>query len=400
MSYRLLLSGDRSTFTTLALDVAKKELRLLADYPAPFNASWVEPVASQESVDRLVGLSEGTESGLLYTFEIDHALKACRTTSQQQTRGAPAHFIMLQDRSAIALATYLGGSIAIYPIGIDEDTGGPLLRDGAHMEILPDFPYTFGGHGPNKDRQRQCHVHQVLEDRQGRLYAPDLGSDRVWILSRRKNETKPELELCGWLQCPPGTGPRHAVLAPDESIMYVLGELSHTILAFDLSAAPADTLPSGAPISIPPIQGFAPNIIPTTVPPPYQYRMDSAEICLHPNISNVIYASNRWERHIAQREPQIQDTRIPTELPAGDAIAILLLSDNGRTVVEIKHVRTNLDVIRGMRLSDDGRYVVLAGQEGGGVEVYEISGERGEVWTPVAGLNEGFEGGLKHAVWL
>jgi hypothetical protein len=91
MSCKLLLSGDRPTFTTLALDVAKKELRLLADYPAPFNASWVELVASQGSVDRLVGLSEGTESGLLYTFEIDHHRKACRTTSQQQTRGAPAH---------------------------------------------------------------------------------------------------------------------------------------------------------------------------------------------------------------------------------------------------------------------------------------------------------------------
>ncbi|KAL4749217.1 hypothetical protein BDW72DRAFT_195038 [Aspergillus terricola var. indicus] len=380
-------------FHTLALDVAKKELRVLADYPAPFNASWVEPAASQGDIDHLVGLSEGTESGLLYTFEINHAQKACRTTSQQQTRGAPAHFITLRDRSAIALATYLGGSVAIYPIRTDTDTGVALLRDDAHTEILPDFPYASACHGPNrKDRQRQCHVHQVLEDRQGQLYAPDLGSDRVWILSQRKDETKLELEISGWLQCPPGTGPRHAVLAPDE--------LSHTVIAFDLSAAPTDAGPAAAAISIPPIQGFAPNIIPATVPPTHHSRMNSAEICLHPAIPNVIYASNRWERHIAQREPQLQEIRIPTESPAGDAIAILLLSDDSRTVVGMKHVRTSLDVIRGMRLSDDGRYVVLAGQEGGGVEVYEISGEKGEVWTLVAGLNEGLDGGLKHAVWL
>ncbi|KAL4736404.1 Lactonase, 7-bladed beta-propeller-domain-containing protein [Aspergillus similis] len=400
MRYRLLLSGDRATFTTLALDVARKELRPLADYPAPFNASWVEPAASQGSVDHLVGLSEGTESGLLYTFEIDHAQKACRTISQQQTRGAPAHFITLRDRSAIVLATYLGGSIAIYPIRTDTDTGVPLLRDGAHTEILPDFPYASAGHGPNRDRQRQCHVHQVLEDRHGRLYAPDLGSDRIWILSRRMDETKLELEICGWLQCPPGTGPRHAVLSPDESIMYVLGELSHTVLAFDLSAANANTPPATAAIGIPPIQGFAPNIIPSTVPPTHQSKMDSAEICLHPTISNVIYASNRWERHIAQREPQLRDLHVPTDVPAGDAIAILLLSDDGRTVIDMKHVRTSLDVIRGMRLSDEGRYVVVAGQEGGGVEVYEISGERGEVWTLVTRLDEGLDGGLKHAVWL
>ena len=77
-----------------------------------------------------------------------------------------------------------------------------------------------------------------------------------------------------------------------------------------------------------------------------------------------------------------------------------MLSNDGRSTKAIRHVRTKLDVIRGMRVSDDGRYVVAAGQEGGGVEVYEISGDRGDVWTLVAGLNEGLESGIKHAVWL
>jgi 6-phosphogluconolactonase (cycloisomerase 2 family) len=105
---------------------------------------------------------------------------------------------------------YLGGSVALYPISIT-DTDGLLLTDSPRTEIWPDFPYTGIGHGPNKGRQRQCHVHQVLEDKRGLLYAPDLGSDRVWILRRDEME----LELCGWLQCPPGTGSRHAVLTPD-----------------------------------------------------------------------------------------------------------------------------------------------------------------------------------------
>lgn len=172
--------------------------------------------------------------------------------------------------------------------------------------------------------------------------------------------------------------------------MYVIGELSHTVLAFDLSDGPAE--------AIPPIAGFAPNIIPPEVHPDHQFMMDSSEICLHPSIPNVLYVSNRWERHIARREPHLQN--VPQQPPPGDAIAIILLSDDGRSVKAIKHVRTKLDVIRGMRVSDDGRYVVAAGQEGGGVEVYEISGDQGDVWTLVAGLNEGLESGIKHAVWL
>ncbi|GKZ24456.1 hypothetical protein AbraCBS73388_011270 [Aspergillus brasiliensis] len=121
--------------------------------------------------------------------------------------------------------------------------------------------------------------------------------------------------------------------------------------------------------------------------------MDSAEISLHPSIPNVVYVSNRWERHIAKREPHLQN--VPQDLPQGDAIAIILLSDDGRKVKNIKHVRTNLDVIRGMRLSDDGKYVVVAGQEGGGVEVYAITGDKGDKWTLVAGLNEGLESDIK-----
>ena len=172
--------------------------------------------------------------------------------------------------------------------------------------------------------------------------------------------------------------------------MYVIGELSHTVVAFDLPDVPAG--------SVQPIDGFAPNIIPPTVHPDHQSLMDSAEICLHLTIRNVLYASNRWERHIKQREPHLQD--VPKELPPGDDIAVVLLSNDGRSVENIKHVRTNVDVIRGMRLTEDGKHVVVAGQEGGGVEVYEVSGEKGDSWTLVAGLNESLESGIKHAIWI
>lgn len=91
MKRTLLVSGDRANFTTLALDTEKGELSVVANYPAPYNVSWVEPSSSAGGVDRLVGLSEGEESGLLYTFEINHEQKSCKITSQQPTLGAPAH---------------------------------------------------------------------------------------------------------------------------------------------------------------------------------------------------------------------------------------------------------------------------------------------------------------------
>lgn len=91
MKPMLLLSGDRADFTTVAVDLDKGELKVLANYPAPYNVSWAEPVSSHGTIDRLVGLSEGEESGLLFSFEVDHAQETCRITSQQPTLGAPAH---------------------------------------------------------------------------------------------------------------------------------------------------------------------------------------------------------------------------------------------------------------------------------------------------------------------
>jgi 6-phosphogluconolactonase (cycloisomerase 2 family) len=146
------------------------------------------------------------------------------------------------------------------------------------------------------------------------------------------------------------------------------------------------------------MDGFEPNIIPTSIHADHQAMMDAAEISLHPTIPNVLYVSNRWARHIAKRQPELQN--VPKDLPSGDTIAIILLSPDGRKVQTTKHVSTNLDVIRGMRLSKDGKYAAAVGQEGGGIEVYEITGERGEVWTLATGLRKDLEGGIKHAIWL
>ena len=169
-------------------------------------------------------------------------------------------------------------------------------------------------------------------------------------------------------------------------MVYVIGELSHQVLAFDISTSPAK--------DVRPIQSFVANIIPPNVDPIYTLNMDSAEICCHPSIPNVLYVSNRWERHIQYPGND------PKDKPIGDAIAIILLSDDGAHVKGIKHVRTGLDVIRGMRVSADGRFVVAAGQEGGGIEIYKIGGIAGDDWQLLSHLSDGLEGGIKHAVWL
>lgn len=173
-------------------------------------------------------------------------------------------------------------------------------------------------------------------------------------------------------------------------MLYVVGELSHDVMAFDI--------PVVATENIQPIVGFSANIVPPSVDPKHQVSMESGEVCFHPTIPNVLYISNRWERHIAEREPSLKD--VPETLQPGDSVAIILLTKEGRSVESVRHVRTHADVIRGMHIDRNGKYAVLLGQENGEAEVYEISGNRGEVWTLTAHLNENLGTGLKHPTWL
>jgi 6-phosphogluconolactonase (cycloisomerase 2 family) len=173
-------------------------------------------------------------------------------------------------------------------------------------------------------------------------------------------------------------------------MLYVVGELSHDVIAFNLPTVPTENMQ--------PIENFAANIVPPTAHPVLRSMMESGEICSHPRISNVLYVSNRWERHIARYEPDHDPETSGT--PAGDSVAIILLAGDGKSVETIKHVCCNVDVIRGMRVSQDGEYAIVVGQEGGGVEIYEISGDRGDSWSMVASLSNVLGNGLKHAIWL
>lgn len=182
--------------------------------------------------------------------------------------------------------------------------------------------------------------------------------------------------------------------AATEKLAYVICELSHQVHAFPLPSSAIENLED-----IQPLSAFSANIIPPNVPLEHQTLMDSSEIWLHPTISNVIYASNRWQLHIAERQPELQDVASP---PKGDSLAIILLNETGDKVESVKHVETGLDAIRGFRVSPDGKFVAVAGQEGGGVEVYGITGSRGDGWDLIArlGEKEGVERGIKDVLWL
>jgi len=109
------------------------------------------------------------------------------------------------------------------------------------------------GSGPDADRQRAPHAHQVLPDPSGAwVLSVDLGTDSVRICAL--DAATGTLRLHGETALRPGTGPRHLAFHPRGGHAYVLNELEPTVTVcrWDATAgvleAVAETavLPEGA----------------------------------------------------------------------------------------------------------------------------------------------------------
>lgn len=156
-----------------------------------------------------------------------------------------------------------------------------------------------------------------------------------------------------------------------ESIIYVLGEMGHTVAAF-----PATATKTSAPLATPV------PFLPPSIPAAYTKFMDGAELVLNPATQEV-YASNRLELHASKMNPTLA-ALAPADVAPGDAVAVYTTNSATGLDNDVKWVRTDCCCIRGMALSPDNKYVALAGMCKGGIAVYEV--KAGGEWTRVGGL--------------
>lgn len=175
-----------------------------------------------------------------------------------------------------------------------------LLNDaGAPGAIASAVAHT--GSGPMKPRQDGPHAHGVYFDAANKhLLVPDLGLDQVLIYPFDAATSKLGSPLPS-ITTAPGAGPRHLAFTPDGTQLYVLNELSNTVLA--ASYADGKTTSLG---SVP------------TLPTDFTGVNTSAEIAVHPN-GKFIYSSNRGHDSLTvyARDAQTGTLTIVQNIPCG-----------------------------------------------------------------------------------
>lgn len=233
-----------------------------------------------------------------------------------------------------------------------------------------EFKSPYGkGPGPHTERQDASHPHHCVEGQNGDLYIPDLGSDRVWQIKKKGQA----LELSGQCDAKGGSGPRHAALHSNGKYLYLITELAHEVLIFPLPSggvAATSTKPDG------------PRITPQEIPQELHGKMTSGEIVLNPTNDRVLYVSNRGQVLLNS------ETKGNAQ---GDAIAVMTLNQAGDQIEHVEIIPTQVNFIRGMSITPDGKYLGLVGQEDGKAAVYQTGGQYGEKLELVAIDNVGLD---------
>jgi 6-phosphogluconolactonase len=155
----------------------------------------------------------------------------------------PRHLAISPDGTCLVVAVHGGGSYNVLPIGAD----GALGLVSARLKET--------GSGPHGQYQDMAHPHTVIVDAKSDSFiATDSGSDRlsVFQFERDLSQGRPvQIGKRQSIELPAGSGPSHAVLHPENSILYVANGLSSpSIAGYSLNSATGEIKPAAAAVRV------------------------------------------------------------------------------------------------------------------------------------------------------
>ena len=276
---------------------------------------------------------QGSSSGAVTAFAIDHATGKLSQLNALATRGAdPCHISFDKTGKYALVANYTGGSISVFPVSQD----GRLQPASAFVQ--------HQGKGKNPERQEGPHAHwiETTPDNRFALVA-DLGLDEILVYRFDSKTGTLSPNDPPFAKTDAGAGPRHVSFHPNGKFAYVIDELSSTITVFAFDSSHG---------SLQALQAIS------TLPADFNGRNDTAEIHVHPS-GKFLFASNRGHDSIAVFSIDQKSGKLSL---TGD------FSTVGRTP-------------RNFELDPDGTHLLVANQDSGNIVTFTIDQKNGRL-TP------------------
>lgn len=250
-------SGNGEGIYLLDVDAQSGELtnrKLVAKTPNP---SWISIHPSKKY---LYAISEVTNfdggNGSVSAFAIDAASGELTLLNTVSSAGAgPAHMSLDAAGKFALVANYVGGSIAVLPIGADGRLGSAVdvhqdvgSAGATHATSVHYENFAISGHD-------KPHAHMIAADPSNKFVLnTDLGQDRIYVyrFDAASGKLTPNGEP---VSLPSGDGPRHFAFHPNGRWLYLLCEESSTIVFFHFDPGSGTLTAEEVVYAMPP--GFA-----------------------------------------------------------------------------------------------------------------------------------------------
>ena len=215
-------NGYRRSFGihTLLMNCESGELSLLESQNQGCNASFV--VISSNGMN-LYAISERLERGSVFTYKINPKSHYLSYVNKLVLPAAGCvHNTVSQDDQYVLISCWKTSNIISCRIG----------KDGVLESVVDNLHVPQGS--SVKKRQTQPTPHQMVFDRSGKFaLAPDLGSDRIYVIAFNNQTGK--MTLKSIFNVDPGGGPRHLVFHPNNYWVYLITELDNAVYKFDFN---------------------------------------------------------------------------------------------------------------------------------------------------------------------
>ncbi len=269
------------------------------------------------------------DTGAVSSFRLDQATGKLSFINQQPTHGAwPCYIDVNKAGDRLAVANYGTGNVAFYKLDSGRIEANPIIRQQE-------------GSGPNKDRQEGPHAHLAKFGPWGKfLYSNDLGTDKVYAYPILEDGSIGEEQVA--MEADPGDGPRHLVFNPSKKLVFVINELSGSIISAKVDPA-AGTFERIDKVS--------------TLPDDFTGNNTCADIHLS-NDGKFLYGSNRGH----------------------NSIAVFSVSEEGK-LKKIQTVPVQGNWPRNFTLTPQGNYLLVANKKSGSIVVFRVDRKTGLI-TP------------------
>lgn len=311
-----------------SLDCNTGTVRMLQSFGGISNPSFIRLSPRRGSLYAVSETGENNpQSSAVYSLSLN-GQGQLRILNKQPSHGkGPCHVDVSADGNWVAVASYGGGTIALYPILANGTLGNAV-------SVVQNQ-----GSGPNKERQASPHAHSIkFSPFSDEVFSADLGTDRLDIHHLVNGKLQQQGQA--FVRMEGGAGPRHFVFAKGGKKIFVINELNSTISVLTKSNDGVWELVASVP----------------TLPEGSNRENYCADIHLSAD-GNYLYGSNRGHNSIVI-------FKVSEKLPYLHFVATTPVEGNWP---------------RNFGISPDGEWLLVANQKSNNISVFRINKENGSL---------------------